>query len=299
MRSRTREVKDEILSGEHPRLFAQGLLRGLVDAGAQRFSDGTPALAVDSARTARVAHRIAQDVLRADAVVLVREGGARGRRLVLSFPGRAAQRLQEFAVRPHKRMGAAERRGYLAGIFLAAGALTPPQSGYMLELRVARPQVAGEAMRILRRFGIAAQRRIRREYMVVYLQGADQVAEALSLFGAAQARLALEDERSMRSVRGAVNRLVNAEAANVEKSVLAAVTQSALIRDFAAREGLDSLPQKLREAAEARLEYPEAPLEELGSRLGLTKAGVHYRLRRILQIARSGREHLGQEIDQQ
>ncbi|MDA8344290.1 MAG: DNA-binding protein WhiA [Thermaerobacter sp.] len=291
MRSRTREVKDEILSGKHAGSFEHGLLRGLTDAGAQRLSDGTPAVAVDSTRTARVAHRIAKEVLRADAVVLVRESGARGRRFLLSFPGRAADRLREFSDQPRRRMGAVERRGYLAGIFLAAGTLTPPQSGYLLELRVARPQVASEAMRILHRFGLQAHRRIRREYSVVYLQGADQVAEALSLFGAAQARLALEDARSLRSVRGAVNRLVNAEAANVEKSVRASVSQSALIREFAAREGLESLPEKLLEAAQARLAFPEASLEELGSRLGLTKAGMHYRLSRVLQLARAGKEH--------
>ncbi len=290
MTSRTREVKDEILMAQHPRAFEQGLLLALVDAEAQRLSDGTPALAVAEARTARVLHRIAKDLLRIDAVVLVRESGARGRRFLLSFPGKAAQRLQEFSERSRRRMGAVERRGYLAGIFLAAGTLTPPQSGYLLELRLARPQVASEAMRILRRFGITAQRRLRREYSVVYLQGADQVAEVLSLCDAAAARLALEDARSMRSVRGVVNRLVNAESANVEKSVHASVDQSARIRAFAAQGGLNVLSPKLREAAEARLRFPEAALEELGAALGLTKAGVHYRLRRIMKIAA---DHMG------
>lgn len=286
MRSRTREVKDEILSGEHPQAFEQGLLRGLLDAGAQRLADGTPAVAIDGVRTARVAHRIFQQIVRIDAVVLVRASGARGRRFLLTFPGRAKERLEKFSEQSRRRMGSSQRQGYLAGIFLSAGTLTPPQSGYLLELRLARPQVASEAMRLLRRFGLQAQRRIRREHSVVYLQGADQVAEALSLFGASEARLALEDARSVRSMRGAVNRLVNADAANVEKSVLASMEHGAWIREFAAQQGLDSLPPKLREAAEARLAFPEAPLEELGSRLGLTKAGVHYRLRRILVLAR-------------
>ena len=252
-------------------------------------SAGAHAREIPAIACSRVARRIAKELLNVDAVVLMRESGARGRRFLLSFPGKAAQRLEEFAARPHRRMGAVERRGYLAGIFLAAGTLTPPKSGYLLELRLARPQVASEAMRILRRFGLAPQRRLRREYSVVYLQGADQIAEVLSLFGAAEARLALEDARSVRSVRGAVNRLVNAESANVEKSVRASVAQSALIREFAAREGLESLPEKLREAAQARLQFPEASLEELGAHLGLTKAGAYYRLTRVMKIANAAR----------
>ncbi len=282
--SQTLKVKEEILAGRHPKAFERGLLRGLIDAGLTSLADGTPAVAVDLARTARVAHRIAAEHLHLDAIVLVRRGGARGRRFLLAFPGGQGP-VGQLAEQPPQRLPAMERRGYLAGLFLAAGGLTPPSTGYLLELRLARPSTVGAAEALLEGFGFVPHRRLRREYSVLYLRGADPLAQALSLIGAQEARLKLEDARSVRSMRGTVNRLVNAESANVEKSVRAAIAHGEWIRRFAQRRGLESLPPKLQAAAQARLDDPEAPLEEIGRRLGLTKAGVHYRLRRIAELA--------------
>ncbi len=282
--SQSLKVKEEILAGWHARTFERGLLRGLLDAGLTSLADGTPAVAVDRARTARVAHRVAAEQLQLDATVLKRQGGARGRRFLLAFPG-AQDAVRRFTEAPPQRLPALARRGYVAGLFLAVGSLTPPSTGYLMELRLARPAAAAAAESILVGFGLAPHRRLRREYSVVYLRGADQIAELLSLIHAQEARLKLEDARSVRSMRGTVNRLVNAESANVEKSVRAAIAHSEWIRRFASQRGLESLPPKLREAAQARLDDPEAPLEEIGRRLGLTKAGVHYRLRRIAELA--------------
>lgn len=284
--SQTLKVKEEILAGSHPKTFERGLLRGLLDAGLTSLADGTPAVAVDLARTARVAHRIAQEQLRLDAIVLMRRGGARGRRFLLAFPG-GREPVQTLMEKAPQRLPALGRRGYLAGLFLAGGSLTPPKTGYLFELRLARPSAVAAAQALLQGFGLAPRRRLRREYSVTYLRGADQLTQALSLIGAQEARLKLEDARSLRSLRDTVNRLVNAESANVEKSVRAAIAHNEWIRLFAARRGLDSLPPKLRAAAQARLDDPEASLEEIGRRLGLTKAGAHYRLRRIAELART------------
>ena len=282
--SQTLKVKEEILGGTHPKAFQIGLLRGLLDAGLTSLADGTPAAAVDLARTARVMHRLASEHLGLDAVVLVRRGGARGRRFLLAFPG-GQEELQGIVGKPPQTLPALGRRGYLAGLFLAGGSLTPPRTGYLFELRLTRLASVAAADAILTGLGLNPHRRLRREYSVLYLRGADQLAQALSLIGAQEARLKLEDARSVRSMRGSVNRLVNAESANVEKSVRAAIAQGEWIRRLAASRGLESLPPKLREAAQARLDDPEAPLEELGRRMGLTKAGVHYRLRRIAELA--------------
>ncbi len=284
--SQTLKVKEEILAGTHAKAFERGLLRGLIDAGLTSLADGTPAVAMDLARTARVAHRIAADQLHLDAIVLMRRGGARGRRFLLAFSG-GQEALANLTELPPQRLSALERRGYVAGLFLAAGSLTPPSTGYLFELRLARPSAVAAAEALLEGFGLLPHRRLRREYSVVYLRGGDQLAEALTLIHAQEARLRLEDVRSVRSMRGTVNRLVNAESANVEKSVRAAIAHGEWIRRFAARRGLESLPPKLRAAAQARLDDPEAPLEEIGRRLGLTKAGIHYRLRRIAELARS------------
>ncbi len=287
--SQTLRVKEEILAGSHADVFERGVLRGLLDAGLTSLADGTPAVAVDLARTARVAHRIATDQLHLDATVLMRQGGARGRRFLLAFPG-GQDAVRRFTEPLPQRLPALARRGYLAGLFLAVGSLTPPRTGYLVELRLARPAAVAAAQALLSGFGLTPHRRLRREYSVIYLRGADQLAEVLSLMHAQEARLKLEDARSVRSMRGTVNRLVNAESANVEKSVRAAIAHGEWIRRFAAQRGLDSLPPKLRDAAQARLDDPEAPLEEIGRRLGLTKAGVHYRLRRIAELAEAAAE---------
>lgn len=286
MRSFTREVKDEILTGTHPRLFSRGLLLGMVDTGLVTLADGVPAIAVDGTRLARVAHGIVQQELQVDAEVLRHVTGHRARRflLVLRAPGAREHldRLMEQGLR-HRR--SAERRGYLAGVFLLAGSVTPPRSQYLLELRLGRAAAVQQSVRTLVRFGLRPRRRIHREANIVYLRGADEVCTALGLMDATEARLHVEESRVVRAVRGEVNRLVNAETANVEKSVQAGVRQAEWVRLLARVRGLDVLPPKLRAAAEARLAEPEATLEELGTRLGLTKAGVNHRLRRIVQLA--------------
>lgn len=290
MRSFTREVKDEILTGSHAKLFTRGLLLGMVDAGLVTLADGVPAIAVDGTRLARVAHGIVRQELLVDAEVLRHVTGHRARRFLLVLRAPSARehldRLMEQGLR-HRR--SAERRGYLAGVFLLTGSVTPPKSQYLLELRLGRAATVQQAVRTLVRFGLRPHRRIHRQTNIVYLRGADEVCTALGLMDATEARLHVEESRVVRAVRGEVNRLVNAEAANVEKSVQAGVRQAEWVRLLSRERGLEALPPKLRAAAEARLAEPEATLEELGERLGLTKAGVNHRLRRIVQLAQGVR----------
>ena len=97
----------------------------------------------------------------------------------------------------------------------------------------------------------------------------------------------LENIRILKEMRNSINRKVNCETANINKTVNAAVKQIQdieLIRDM---RGLDSLPQNLREMALLRLEYPDAPLKELGSYLEppVGKSGVNHRLRKLSAIA--------------
>ena len=96
---------------------------------------------------------------------------------------------------------------------------------------------------------------------------------------------ALEVARNVKEVREQVNRLVNCETANLQKTVDAAGRQLELIRQLSARGSLASLPPKLRAAAEARLARPEASLNELAEELGISKSGMNHRLRKLKEIA--------------
>ena len=102
----------------------------------------------------------------------------------------------------------------------------------------------------------------------------------------------LENVRILKEMRNSVNRKVNCETANISKTVNAAVKQLADIEYIRETAGLSELPENLKEMALLRLEYPDAPLAELGTYLNppVGKSGVNHRLRRISEMADSLRQ---------
>lgn len=179
------------------------------------------------------------------------------------------------------------RRAYLRGFFLGSGSISNPERGYHLELVTGSRRHAGHLIRILRGFSLRARRVERKGRNVVYLKEGDEIAAFLTLVGAVQSRLELENIRVVKGMRNQVNRLVNCETANLSKAVEAACRQVESIRFLVERIGLEALPAPLREVARLRLEFPEATLRELGAQLKppLGKSGVNHRLRRLEQMA--------------
>ena len=176
------------------------------------------------------------------------------------------------------------RRAYLRGLFLAGGSVSAGPSGYLLELRPPR----GEALRarhLLEGVGLAATARKRRGRSVYTLRSADAIATFLRLTGATETLLRFESRRVSREVRGRTNAAVNAEAANLARTVVAAREQSDAIRALAEAGRLATLPSDLRAAARARLRAPDASLAQLGARLSTTKWVVRQRLRRLVAEA--------------
>jgi cell division protein WhiA len=143
---------------------------------------------------------------------------------------------------------------------------------------------------LMGRFGIHAKVTQRRGLHAVYLKGAEPIVTFLALVGAHRALLRTEDVRIVKSMRNDVNRLVNAETANLQKSAQAAMVQIEAIRMLEATRGLESLPRALRELAGLRLEYPEVSLRELGELADppLSKSAVYHRIRRIEELASGG-----------
>ena len=114
------------------------------------------------------------------------------------------------------------------------------------------------------RFGIEARVTKRRGLYAVYLKGAEPIVTFLALVGAHRALLRTEDVRILKSMRNDVNRLVNAETANLQKSADAAIAQVEDIRYLADVHGLDWLPPALQELAQLRLDHPDVSIRELG-----------------------------------
>ncbi|HOB42504.1 MAG TPA: DNA-binding protein WhiA [Bacillota bacterium] len=178
-------------------------------------------------------------------------------------------------------------RAYLRGTFLGAGYMGEPEKGYHVEMALKYRTHADDIVELLRQFHIRAGIVQRRERSVVYIKHGDDVVEFLRVIEAANALLELENTRIVRSIRNDVNRLVNAENANVSKVVEASVRQIQDIQLIDEMMGIGRLPPALREIAWLRLEYPEASLTELGTMLSpkLSKSGVNHRMRRISEIA--------------
>ena len=141
-------------------------------------------------------------------------------------------------------------------------------------------------------FDIDAKIVVRKKYYVVYIKEGSQIVELLGLMEAHVALMELENIRILKEMRNSVNRQVNCETANISKTVNAAVNQLEDITYIREVMGLDSLPDNLKEMALLRLEYPEAPLKELGMYLDppVGKSGVNHRLRKISEIADGLRE---------
>jgi DNA-binding protein WhiA len=142
------------------------------------------------------------------------------------------------------------------------------------------------------RFDIEAKVTQRRGVYAVYLKGAEPIVTFLALVGAHRALLRTEDVRIIKSMRNQVNRLVNAETANLQKSADAAMEQLEDIRRLSTTRGLDNLPPALRELAELRLAYPDVSLRELGELADppLSKSAVYHRIRRIQELAAEGED---------
>ncbi len=179
------------------------------------------------------------------------------------------------------------KRAYIRGAFLAGGSISNPNKSYHFEIVCNGEPQAMQLRDVINSFGMDAKIVERKKHFVVYLKEGSQIVDILNIMEAHIALMNLENVRILKEMRNSVNRKVNCETANISKTVNAAVKQLediTYIRDTA---GLDSLPDNLRQMAELRLEYPEAPLKELGTYLDppVGKSGVNHRLKKISLIA--------------
>lgn len=179
------------------------------------------------------------------------------------------------------------RRAYLRGAFLAAGSITNPETSYHLEIYTDYQEQAYQLMELIETFDLKPKVTTRKNRFLVYLKDSDQIVEFLNVIGAHNALLNFENVRIIKGIRNSINRLVNFETANVNKTVEAALRQVECIRFIDHHLSLDSLPENLRELAVLRLANPEASLQELGEMLNppVSKSGVNHRMRKLEKMA--------------
>jgi DNA-binding protein WhiA len=179
------------------------------------------------------------------------------------------------------------KRAYIRGAFLAGGSITNPEKAYHLEFVNVYEKHCNELMELVNSFNIDSKIIVRKRYYVLYLKEGTNIVDLLNIMGAHVALMKLENLRIIKEMRNKVNRIVNCETANLNKTISASVKQVEEINYIENNMGIDKLPKALKEIALLRLQYTDASLKELGSMLNppVGKSGVNHRFRKISDIA--------------
>jgi cell division protein WhiA len=205
--------------------------------------------------------------------------------LRLKESGQANHLSRDSHFAPHKRCC---RRAFIRGAFMAAGSISVSgRSGYHMEINCSYQEDAAALQKYLDSFSIKSFLRRHRDSYSVYLKDAEAIADFLRIIDASSAVLYLENIRVVKSMRNQVNRLVNCDTANLQKTVNSAQQQLKQIERIETCIGLDNLPPSLSQAARLRRRHPEASLKELGMLLSppVGKSGMNHRFRQLERIA--------------
>lgn len=180
------------------------------------------------------------------------------------------------------------RRSYLRGVFLGAGSVNNPEGNYHLEIISNNLEYAQSLKSLINKFaGMQAKISMRKSWHVVYLKESEQIVSFLNIIGAHHALLDFENIRIVKGMRNQVNRLVNCETANLNKTVNASLRQMENIKLIDEMMGLDKLPLRLKSIALLRLENLDVSLKELGDMMEppVGKSGVNHRMRKLEELA--------------
>ena len=184
------------------------------------------------------------------------------------------------------------RIAYLRGRFLAHGSLSLASGRTHLEF-VLPPEEARQLCQQLAGFEMAATWRLRRGRGVVTWKSVETVVTFLKVVGGGSSLLEMEARQVSRTVRGDLNRVINAESANLQRAVAASARQLEAIETVDSDGRLAEQPYVVRLVADARREEPEATFAELAERLGLHRSAIQRALERIERLALHPDEGIG------
>ena len=178
------------------------------------------------------------------------------------------------------------QRAFVRACFITGGAISNPQRTYHMDFVLDEADTQ-KLTRALRGFGMDAKVTQRRGTSVVYVKEASEIADILNVMMAHKSLLLFENIRVEKDLRNNLNRKVNFETANLNKTVAAALEQIEAIEFIERHVGLEDLSEPLEKIARLRLQYDAASLEEIGAMLSppIGKSGVNHRLRKICEIA--------------
>ena len=181
------------------------------------------------------------------------------------------------------------KTAFLRGAFLAGGSVTDPEKGYHMELTTTHQSVARETDALMREtMGFTPKTASRGGGQVLYLKQSELISDFLTYLGAPVAAMGIMETRLEKELNNKVNRRCNCDDANTSKVVEAAQEQLAVIRVLREQGILESLPEKLKQAAIAREQNPSASLTELAAMMEppITKPAMNNRMKKLAAIAK-------------
>lgn len=176
----------------------------------------------------------------------------------------------------------------VSGIFLACGSVNNPEKKYHLEFVMPTLELCNDVgALIIDNFDIIPKHTERKNYQIVYIKESENIIDLLTIMGAVNSSFELINMKIYKDMRNKINRAVNCDNANIEKSLKAAERQIADIELIDETVGLSSLPENLQEIANVRYNNPDFNLKELGQALDppISRSGANHRLARIAEIA--------------
>lgn len=180
------------------------------------------------------------------------------------------------------------KKAYLRGVFMGAGTMSDPEKGYDLEFVLNSEVMAADLKKLINSFvDLSCKTTKRGKHYVVYMKKADYISDTLAIMGASSQVFSMEETRIKKAMINSAKRSVNCDNANTDRIIEASMKQVETIKKIDEAIGLAALPEKLRQAAQLRLENPDISIAALGELCDppLKKSGINNRMRRIEEIA--------------
>ena len=180
-----------------------------------------------------------------------------------------------------------QARWVIRGVYLGSGSINNPEKKYHLEIGIKLLENAQILKQELEKFEIKVNIIEKNNEYSIYIKDGEEISKFLALIGANKSVLKFEEIRVQREMNNKINRLVNCESANLNKTMNASIEQIEAIKKLKENHKFEKLPENLKEIATLRINNPNANLTELGQMLKepLGKSGVNYRLKKIMEIA--------------
>lgn len=179
------------------------------------------------------------------------------------------------------------RTAFLRGAFLSGGSVTDPEKRYHLELATSHLQASREVSALLTELGFFPRSVMRSGSAVIYFKQSEHIEDFLTKIGAPASAMDIMTAKVDKEIRNGANRAMNCDMANVNKTLDAALEQKNAIEKLRQHGDLENLPDKLRQTALLRLQYPELSLTQLAERCDppVTKSCLNHRMRKLMSMA--------------